>query len=101
MTFPRDFLWGAASASYKVEGAVDEGGRGPRIWDMLCRKPGAVLGGHTGDVACDHYHRYPEDVALMRSIGLKAYRLSIAWPRVLPDGMGSPNLAGLAFYDRV
>jgi beta-glucosidase len=101
MTFPRDFLWGAASASYQVEGAVDEDGRGPSIWDMLCRKPGAVLGGHTGDIACDHYHRYREDVALMRSMGLKAYRLSIAWPRVLPDGVGSPNQAGLAFYDRV
>jgi beta-glucosidase len=101
MGFPGQFLWGAAAAAYQIEGGAGEDGMGPSIWDMFCRKPGAVFEGHTGDVACDHYHRYAEDVAIMRSIGLDAYRFSIAWPRVLPDGTGAPNAAGLAFYDRL
>lgn len=101
MAFPADFLWGTATASYQVEGAWDEDGRGLSIWDVFCRKPGAVYEGHTGDVACDHYHRYREDVALMREIGIKAYRFSIAWPRIMPEGQGGVNEAGLGFYDRL
>ncbi len=100
-SFPSNFSWGAATASYQIEGAVEADGRGPSIWDMFCRKPGAVFDGHTGDIACDHYHRMEEDVALMREIGLQAYRFSIAWPRILPEGTGAINEAGLAFYDRL
>jgi beta-glucosidase len=99
--FPEDFVWGAAAASYQIEGAVQVDGRGPSVWDMFCRKPGAVWNGHTGDVACDHYHRYAEDVGLMKDIGLQAYRLSVSWPRVLPEGVGKPNDKGLDFYDRL
>ena len=99
--FPREFVWGAATASYQVEGAASEDGRGPSVWDVFCRRPGAVFEGHSGDVACDHYHRYPEDVALMRGLGLQAYRFSVSWSRVLPDGVGAVNSAGLAFYDRL
>ncbi len=101
MAFPKSFLWGAATASYQVEGAWNEDGRGLSIWDVFCRRPGATYEGHSGDVACDHYHRYREDVALMREIGLQAYRLSIAWPRILPEGTGAVNPAGLGFYDRL
>src|SRR5689334_5009183 len=99
--FSKDFVWGAAAASYQIEGAANEGGRGPSVWDMFCRKPDAVWNRHNGDVACDHYHRYAEDVGLMREIGLKAYRLSVAWPRVLPTGTGQVNAEGLDFYDRL
>ena len=99
--FPQDFVWGAATASYQIEGAVDEDGRTPSIWDTFSRIPGAVLGGDTGDVACDHYHRMPEDVALMsRARRSTSYRFSVAWPRVRPDG-GPVNAAGLDFYDRL
>ncbi len=101
MRFPKDFIWGGATSAYQIEGAAGEGGRGPSIWDMFCRKPGAVLQGETGDRACDHYHRYREDVALMKSLGLKAYRFSISWPRILPRGRGPTNHAGLDFYDRL
>lgn len=100
-TFPTDFTWGAATAAYQVEGAVGEDGRGPSIWDTFCHTPGRVAGGDTGDVACDHYHRYREDVALLRDLGLGAYRFSVAWPRVQPNGSGPANPAGLAFYDRL
>lgn len=99
MSFPKDFVWGGAAASYQIEGAAVEAGKGPSVWDMFCRKPGAVWQGQTGEVACDHYHRYREDVALFRSLGLPAYRLSISWPRVLPSGVGDLNAQGLAFYD--
>ncbi|MER6817826.1 GH1 family beta-glucosidase [Spirillospora sp. NPDC000708] len=99
--FGPDFAWGAATSAYQVEGAAREDGRAPSIWDVFCRVPGAVAGGDTGDEACDHYHRWREDVALMASLGLGAYRFSIAWPRVLPDGAGPVNPAGLAFYDRL
>ncbi len=99
--FPKDFVWGAAAASYQIEGAVQAGGRGESVWDMFCRKPNAIWHDHTGDVACDHYHRYVEDVGLMKQLGLQAYRLSIAWPRVLPCGIGEPNAQGLDFYDRL
>jgi beta-glucosidase len=99
MSFPNNFIWGAAAASYQVEGAFDADGRGLSVWDMLCRKQGAIFGGHTGDVACAHYHCYSEDVAVMKQIGLQAYRLSISWTRILPTGTGAINEKGLAFYD--
>ncbi|MGL5819714.1 MAG: GH1 family beta-glucosidase [Phycicoccus sp.] len=99
--FPPGFLWGAATASYQVEGAHDEDGRSPSIWDTFARQPGRVANGDTGDVACDHYHRMPTDVALMAELGLDAYRFSVAWPRVIPTGTGAANPAGLAFYDRL
>jgi beta-glucosidase len=99
--FPATFVWGAATAAYQVEGAVREDGRGESVWDMFCRKPGAVWNAQTGAVACDQYHRYPEDVALMKRIGLTAYRMSISWSRVMPDGTGATNPKGLEFYDRL
>lgn len=99
--FPHDFLWGAATASYQIEGAVHEDGRGESVWDRFSHTPGKVANGDTGDVAADHYHRYREDVALMRELGLKGYRFSIAWPRILPQGDGPVNEAGLDFYDRL
>jgi beta-glucosidase len=99
--FPAGFLWGTATSSYQIEGAVAEDGRAPSIWDTFCRVPGAIDGGDTGDVACDHYHRWPEDIALMRELGVGAYRFSIAWPRVVPQGSGEVNRAGLDFYDRL
>ncbi|WP_395293046.1 GH1 family beta-glucosidase [Kitasatospora hibisci] len=98
---PAGFRWGAATAAYQIEGAVGEDGRGPSVWDVFAARPGAVRDGHTGAVACDHYHRYPEDIALMKGLGLDGYRFSIAWPRILPTGCGPVNPAGLAFYDRL
>ncbi len=98
---PREFLWGAATASYQIEGGVREDGRGESIWDRFSHTPGMVRNGDTGDVACDHYHRWPEDIALMRELGLGAYRFSIAWPRVVPDGTGAVNAAGLDWYERL
>ncbi len=100
-TFPDGFLWGASTAAYQIEGAVREDGRGPSIWDVFSHLPGTIRGGDTGDVACDHYHRWPEDVALMRELGIGAYRLSTAWPRILPEGRGRANDKGLEFYDRL
>jgi beta-glucosidase len=96
-----DFAWGVATAAYQVEGAVAEDGRAPSIWDTFSRRPGAVDNGDTGDQACDHYHRWREDVALMRALGVGAYRFSVSWPRVLPAGRGRVNAAGLGFYDRL
>lgn len=98
--FPEGFVWGVATASYQIEGAVAEDGRTASIWDTFSHTPGAVLNAHTGDVACEHYHRMPEDVALMRELQVASYRFSVAWPRVRPDG-GPVNRAGLAFYDRL
>ncbi|WP_396230947.1 glycoside hydrolase family 1 protein, partial [Frankia sp. EI5c] len=99
---PADFVWGAATASYQIEGAFDEDGRGPSIWDVFARTPGKTANGENGDLATDHYHRYREDVALMADgLGLAAYRFSVAWPRVVPDGSGPVNPRGLAFYDRL
>ncbi|MDP9849585.1 GH1 family beta-glucosidase [Streptosporangium lutulentum] len=95
------FLWGTATASYQIEGAVAEDGRGVSIWDTFTREPGRVRDGDTGDVACDHYHRWPEDLALMSDLGVNSYRFSIAWPRIQPDGRGEANPAGLDFYDRL
>ncbi|GAA4721410.1 GH1 family beta-glucosidase [Isoptericola chiayiensis] len=97
-TFGQDFLWGTATAAYQIEGGATEGGRGPSIWDTLCRVPGAVQGGDTGDVACDHYHRWREDVDHLERLGVGGYRLSISWPRVQPGGRGPLNPEGVAFY---
>ncbi len=99
--FPAGFLWGTATASYQIEGAVHEDGRGQSIWDTYSHTPGKVLGGDTGDVACDHYHRYAEDVALMARLGAGAYRFSVAWPRIQPDGKGPADPRGLDFYRRL
>jgi beta-glucosidase len=101
LTFPPRFLWGAATASYQIEGAAAEDGRTPSIWDTFSRTPGKTRNGDTGDVACDHYHRYREDVALMQDLGLGAYRFSIAWPRVQPGGSGSMNAKGVDFYSKL
>jgi beta-glucosidase len=99
--FPDGFVWGAGTAAYQIEGAAHDDGRGPSIWDTFSRTPGKVFAGHTGDVACDHYHRYADDVALMAGLGLAAYRFSVAWPRIQPDGSGPVNPRGLDFYDRL
>lgn len=99
--FPNGFLWGSATAAYQVEGAVREDGRGATIWDTFSRTPGKTVGDATGDVATDHYHRYKEDIGLMKSLGVKTYRFSIAWSRVFPDGAGKPNPKGLDFYNRL
>ena len=99
--FPPGFLFGTATAAYQIEGGHDADGKGPSIWDTFCRQPGAISTGETGDVACDHYHRWREDTALQRDLGCNAYRLSISWPRVVPTGSGAVNEAGLAFYDRL
>ncbi len=96
--FPSNFTWGCATASYQIEGAWLEGGKGLSIWDAFCHTPGKILHDHTGDVACDHYHRFKEDVALMASMGLPAYRFSISWPRIQPTGYGKPNWDGIKFY---
>ncbi len=101
ITFPPGFLWGAATAAYQIEGAWNEDGRGESIWDRFSHTPGKVYNGDTGDIACDHYHRYREDVALMKQLGLQAYRFSVSWPRVVPQGRGKVNPAGLGFYDRL
>ncbi|GLX98372.1 beta-glucosidase [Herbidospora sp. NBRC 101105] len=101
LEFPQGFVWGTATASYQIEGATREGGRGPSIWDTFSATPGKVFQGHTGEVACDHYHRHRDDVALMASLGMSAYRFSVAWPRVQPSGSGPANPHGLDFYDRL
>jgi beta-glucosidase len=99
--FPPAFAFGVASSAYQIEGAATEGGRGESIWDRYCRLPGRIANGETGDVACDHYHRYVEDLDLMATLGIRLYRFSIAWPRLLPDGKGRPNTAGIDFYRRL
>ncbi|MGW7747401.1 family 1 glycosylhydrolase, partial [Streptomyces chartreusis] len=98
---PNDFLWGTATAAYQIEGAVTEDGRSPSIWDTFSHTPGKIDNGDNGDVACDHYHRWREDIGLMRRLGTNAYRLSVAWPRVVPGGDGPVNAKGLAFYDEL
>jgi beta-glucosidase len=99
--FGPDFVWGATTSAYQVEGAVAEDGRLPSIWDTFSRRPGAIDGGGTGDIACDHYHRWEEDLGLLKTLGMNAYRFSIAWPRVQPTGSGAVNQRGLDFYDRL
>ena len=101
LNFPKDFIWGSATSSYQIEGAYREDGKGPSIWDAFCTIPGKVHRGETGQIACDHYHRMEEDIGLMKAMGLKAYRFSISWPRILPLGTGQVNIAGIAFYNRL
>ena len=101
MQIPDEFLWGAGTSAYQIEGATHEDGRGSSVWDVFAAKPGRTHNGDTGAVAADHYHRMEQDVALLAELGLNAYRFSIAWPRILPQGTGTPNPAGLAFYDRL
>lgn len=100
-TFPDGFRWGVATSAYQIEGAWDEDGKGQSIWDTFAHTPGNIKGDENGDVANDHYHRYVEDVALMKDIGANAYRFSIAWPRIFPNGTGKPNQTGLDFYHRL
>jgi beta-glucosidase len=100
-SFPKDFWWGVATAAYQIEGGVNADGRGPSIWDTFCRRPGAIKNNDTGDVACDHFHRYAQDVKLMAELGVKHYRFSISWSRVIPDGSGAVNEKGLDFYRRL
>jgi beta-glucosidase len=99
--FPENFVWGASTSSYQIEGAVDADGRGKSIWDVFSHSPGRVKGGDTGDVACDHYHRWPEDIELLSRGGFADYRFSVAWPRIFPEGAGAVEHRGLDFYDRL
>lgn len=101
MGFREDFVWGAATASYQIEGAAFEDGKGLSVWDNMCRKEGAVFNGHTGKVACNHYHLYKDDVQIMKQIGLKGYRFSLSWPRIMPEGTGRVNPKGIDFYSRL
>jgi beta-glucosidase len=101
LTFPKDFIWGVATSAYQIEGGWNEDGRKPSIWDTFSHTPGRVVNDENGDVAADHYHRWREDIALMSSMGIQAYRFSTAWPRILPDGIGVVNKKGLDFYDRL
>ena len=101
LEFPEGFAWGAGTAAFQIEGAAAEDGRTPSIWDTFCRTPGKVNGGDTGDIACDHYHRMKQDLDLMTTLGLPAYRFSVSWSRVLPDGSGEVNETGLDFYQRL
>jgi beta-glucosidase len=100
-SFPKDFLWGVSSSAYQIEGAWNEDGKGPSVWDWFSHLPGKVANNENGDVACDHYHRWKEDLDLLRDLGVGAYRFSISWPRVLPAGRGAANAKGLDFYDRL
>src|SRR5271165_5762818 len=100
-TFPEGFVWGTATASYQIEGAWNEDGKGESIWDRFAHTPGKIDNGDTGDVAVDHYHLYKEDIGLMKELGAKAYRFSISWPRIFPDGAGAANPKGLDFYNRL
>ena len=99
--FPDGFTWGASTAAYQIEGAATADGRGPSVWDTFSHTPGKVRGGDTGDVACDSYHRYGEDIAVIASLGLRSYRFSVSWPRVQPGGRGLLDRDGLGFYDRL
>ena len=99
--FPEDFIWGTATSSYQIEGAADKDGKGPSIWDSFCTIPGKIAQGETGNVACDHYHKFKEDIQLMKQMGVKAYRFSIAWTRILPTGKGDVNEKGIEFYSNL
>lgn len=101
MGLPKDFLWGASTASYQIEGAWNEDGKGLSVWDIFCEKQGAVKNGENGHIACDHYHRYKDDVALMKKLGLKAYRFSVSWSRIMPNGTGEINKKGIQFYNNL
>jgi beta-glucosidase len=99
--FPKDFVWGVATSSFQIEGAASADGKGPSIWDSFCRVPGAIADNSNGDIACDHYHRWADDLEIIRSLGVDAYRFSVSWPRVQPQGSGAFNEAGLDFYERI
>ena len=99
--FPPDFVWGVATSSYQIEGAARLDGKGESIWDRFCRQDGAIADGSNGDIACDHYHRLDDDLDLIAGLGVDAYRFSVSWPRVQPDGQGAVNEAGLRFYERI
>ena len=99
LKFPNNFIWGVATSSYQIEGAWKDDGKGLSIWDTFCQKPGTIHNGDTGNIACDHYHKFKEDIDLIKELGVKAYRLSISWPRILPKGKGDINKPGLKFYD--
>jgi beta-glucosidase len=101
LVFPDGFVWGVAASSYQIEGAWNEDGRGESIWDRFTHSPHHILSGENGDRAVDHYHRMPEDVSLMRRLGIPAYSFTVSWSRVVPDGIGPPNTKGLEFYDRL
>jgi beta-glucosidase len=101
ISFPRDFVWGVATSAYQIEGAVNIDGRGPSIWDVFSHTAGKIVHGDTGDIACDHYHHWKEDIQLMKNLGIKSYRFSLAWPRILPEGRGKVNQPGLDFYSRL
>lgn len=101
MGFCKDFKWGVATAAYQIEGAFQEDGKGLDIWDVFCRDKGRIYDGHTGEIACDHYHRFREDVALMKELGIKAYRFSLSWSRILPMGTGKLNPSGVRFYNEL
>ena len=101
VTFPAGFSWGTATASYQVEGAWNEDGKGESIWDRFVHTSGRIANDDTGDVACDQYHRYPEDVAIMKQLGMRGYRFSISWPRIFPDASGTVNQKGLDYYSRL
>jgi beta-glucosidase len=101
MEFCKGFKWGVATAAYQIEGAIEEDGKGLSVWDMKCRRPGAIFENQTGEITCDHYHRYKEDVKIMKDLGIQAYRMSISWPRVLPEGTGKINPKGVDFYNRL
>ena len=101
MSFRKDFIWGAATASYQIEGAAFEAGKGASVWDTFSHWDGKILHGDTGDIACDHYHRFRDDVKLMAQLGIKNYRFSLSWPRLLPDGTGRVNEEGVAFYNQL
>jgi beta-glucosidase/6-phospho-beta-glucosidase/beta-galactosidase len=98
ITFPKDFVWGTSTSAYQIEGAWNQDGKGPSVWDAFCTIPGKIANGESGQVACDHYNRYKEDVQLMKSLGMKAYRFSVSWSRVMPTGRGEINQQGLKFY---
>src|ERR1700761_7697040 len=101
LSFPDDFVWGCATAAYQIEGAVNEDGRGQTIWDTFVHTSGRIVNNDTADVACDSYHRYAEDAALLKALGARAYRMSIAWSRIFPDGRGQPNQKGIDHYHKV
>lgn len=101
LLFSEDFLWGTSTAAYQIEGAPEAGGKSPSIWDTFSHQPGAIAGGDTGDIACDHYHRYEEDVEWMKTLNINTYRFSISWPRIFPDDTGRPNEKGIAFYKKL
>src|SRR4029453_2600205 len=98
---PADFTVGVATAAFQIEGATTEDGRGPSVWDVFAANPGNIVDGQSPNVACDHYHRMPQDIALIKELGVSSYRFSLSWPRIQPDGYGAPNMKGLDFYDRL